>query len=386
MTSDTSSRATGAPPAALAVVPVAPGAPRYPEPGAHRGAVTAARARTGRAPAMTDTFSSSSGRRATGAGRVRRSGAAHGGGWWSCLAIVVGALGWVAMRGLTGSFVYYLTPTDIAVGHKAQVDQRVRLGGYVVPGSVHRPADGADFHGDRRRRPMEVLGTGPVPQMFRAGQGVVLEGRLGADGRFHSDTLLVKHNGEYRAPKRSCPAVPRGLSPGHDVRQLGADRAASSHCCCPVYGVLAAAVGATTGRPALVESARRTSFGGAGHGDRGQRRDAGRAAEQRLHGSVRRRRTPRLSTPNFFKVLSLWAADDGSLLLWNLILAGYVAAVAWRFRRGHAGNLPVRAGGAARGPGLLSAPGQRSRAAVRHPRRAHRPTAADRRPCCRTIR
>ena len=30
----------------------------------------------------------------------------------------------------------------------------------------------------------------------------------------------------------------------------------------------------------------------------------------------------------FFKVLSLWAADDGSLLFWNLILAGYVAAVA----------------------------------------------------------
>ena len=29
-------------------------------------------------------------------------------------------------------------------------------------------------------------------------------------------------------------------------------------------------------------------------------------------------------TPTFFKVLSLWAADDGSLLLWNLILAGYV--------------------------------------------------------------
>jgi cytochrome c-type biogenesis protein CcmF len=38
-------------------------------------------------------------------------------------------------------------------------------------------------------------------------------------------------------------------------------------------------------------------------------------------------------TPVFFKVLSLWAADDGSLLFWNLILAGYVAAVAIRFRR-----------------------------------------------------
>src|SRR5919201_4589892 len=38
-------------------------------------------------------------------------------------------------------------------------------------------------------------------------------------------------------------------------------------------------------------------------------------------------------TPLFFKVLSLWSADEGSLLLWNLILAGFVAAVAIRFRR-----------------------------------------------------
>jgi cytochrome c-type biogenesis protein CcmF len=38
-------------------------------------------------------------------------------------------------------------------------------------------------------------------------------------------------------------------------------------------------------------------------------------------------------TPVFFKVLSLWSADEGSLLLWNLILAGFIAAVAFRFRR-----------------------------------------------------
>src|SRR5437763_7858315 len=40
------------------------------------------------------------------------------------------------------------------------------------------------------------------------------------------------------------------------------------------------------------------------------------------------------ATPTFFKVLSLWSADEGSLLLWNLVLAGYIAAVAYRFRKG----------------------------------------------------
>ena len=120
-----------------------------------------------------------------------------------CVAVVVGALGWIAVRGLTGSFVYYLTPTDIAVHHKAQVDERVRLGGYVVPGSVHRPAGAVTFVVTDGATKMAVRSTGPVPQMFRDGQGVVVEGALGRDGRFRADTLLVKHDGDYRAPTQA---------------------------------------------------------------------------------------------------------------------------------------------------------------------------------------
>ena len=47
---------------------------------------------------------------------------------------------------------------------------------------------------------MPIVSTGAVPELFKAGQGVVLEGAMGADGRFHSDTLLIKHDGEYRPP------------------------------------------------------------------------------------------------------------------------------------------------------------------------------------------
>src|SRR5688500_172785 len=46
------------------------------------------------------------------------------------------------------------------------------------------------------------------------------------------------------------------------------------------------------------------------------------------------------ATPTFFKVLSLWSADAGSLLLWNLVLAGFIAAVAFRFRRSRPSTFP----------------------------------------------
>jgi len=116
-------------------------------------------------------------------------------------AVVLLALGWIAARGLTGSFVYYLTPTEVTVGHKTQVDQRVRLGGYVVRGSVRHVDDALAFTLTDRTTAMQVVDTGSVPEMFRPGQGVVLEGALGRDGRFHADTLLVKHDGTYRAPQ-----------------------------------------------------------------------------------------------------------------------------------------------------------------------------------------
>ncbi|HEU5388353.1 MAG TPA: cytochrome c maturation protein CcmE [Streptosporangiaceae bacterium] len=119
----------------------------------------------------------------------------------ACLAVIMLALGWIAIRGLTGNFVYYLTPTDVVAHHKAEVGQRIRLGGYVVPGSVRHASSVLMFTVTDGTDSMRISDTGAVPELFKAGQGVVLEGALGADGRFHADNLLVQHNGDYAPPK-----------------------------------------------------------------------------------------------------------------------------------------------------------------------------------------
>ena len=38
------------------------------------------------------------------------------------------------------------------------------------------------------------------------------------------------------------------------------------------------------------------------------------------------------ATPALFNVATLWASLEGSILLWALVLAGYIAAVTWKFR------------------------------------------------------
>ncbi|HYK31157.1 MAG TPA: cytochrome c maturation protein CcmE [Streptosporangiaceae bacterium] len=123
----------------------------------------------------------------------------------ACLAVVVLALGWIAVRGLTGNFVYYLTPTDVVAHHKAHVGQRIRLGGYVVRGSVHHHGSVLMFTVTDFTSSLKVSDTGAIPELFKAGQGVVLEGVLGKDGLFHADTTLVQHNGNYFPPKPGQP-------------------------------------------------------------------------------------------------------------------------------------------------------------------------------------
>ena len=99
-----------------------------------------------------------------------------------------------------------------------------------------------------------------------------------------------------------------------------------------VGGAVIAAVGARTDRPALVETARRIAFAVLATM---VVVDGAMLAALLSNDFTLRYVADNSSreTPVFFKVLSLWAADDGSLLFWNLILAGYVAAVAIRFRR-----------------------------------------------------
>ncbi|HEV8164526.1 MAG TPA: cytochrome c biogenesis protein CcsA, partial [Actinomycetota bacterium] len=105
------------------------------------------------------------------------------------------------------------------------------------------------------------------------------------------------------------------------------------------YGLVAAVVGARGRRPLAVESARTTAFAllaavAAANG-------AMLAAILSNDFTIRYvAENSSRATPTFFKVLALWSADDGSLLLWNLVLAGYLAAVAFRFRRYRPETLP----------------------------------------------
>ncbi|WP_158228344.1 cytochrome c maturation protein CcmE [Pseudonocardia sp. MH-G8] len=120
---------------------------------------------------------------------------------WRLLVVVLVAVagtGVLAMSGLQGTTVYYLTPTEIL---GSDPGEHVRLGGLVEVGTVRGTGDQVEFVLTDGTQDVLVAATVALPRVFTEGEGAVVEGTLGADGVFHADQVMVRHSNEYRAPE-----------------------------------------------------------------------------------------------------------------------------------------------------------------------------------------
>ncbi|MGQ0815750.1 MAG: cytochrome c maturation protein CcmE [Gemmatimonadota bacterium] len=116
--------------------------------------------------------------------------------------IVLGGFGYLIYGGLGDNLVYFLTPAELLAKGDAVYDKPVRLGGMVVPGSVKWDAHQLDlqFVLKDSKAQTPVHATRAPPQMFREGQGVIVEGKLNRAGVFEATNLMVRHSNEYKAP------------------------------------------------------------------------------------------------------------------------------------------------------------------------------------------
>lgn len=118
------------------------------------------------------------------------------------VAIVLAGFGYLIYGGLGNNLVYFLTPGELLAKGSDVYGKPVRLGGQVVPGTVKWNAAQLDLQFAMR----DAQGVVPVhtskapPQMFREGQGVVVEGKLNRSGMFEATSLMVKHSNEYKPP------------------------------------------------------------------------------------------------------------------------------------------------------------------------------------------
>jgi len=118
------------------------------------------------------------------------------------LVVAGGALAYLALSNVGENLVYYWSPSELKAEGERGVGAMVRLGGMVERGSIERGGDGLTlrFAVTDGRESVPVYAKAVPPAMFREGIGVVLEGRMGEDGTFASNRLMVKHDNQYKAP------------------------------------------------------------------------------------------------------------------------------------------------------------------------------------------
>lgn len=121
------------------------------------------------------------------------------------VALVVLGVGVAAALGLNAfrdNLVFFFSPSQV-VAAEAPRERSFRLGGMVEEGSVRREDDGLTVHfrvTDMAEN-VNVTYKGLLPDLFREGQGVVTQGRLGEGGVFLADEVLAKHDENYMSPE-----------------------------------------------------------------------------------------------------------------------------------------------------------------------------------------
>ena len=111
-------------------------------------------------------------------------------------AIALSAALGLTLFALQDQVVFFKSPADIAAAPPA-VGERIRIGGLVKEGSLVREGREASFLVTDTEADVAVVHTGILPDLFREGQGVVIDGAMERSGTFRADTVLAKHDENY---------------------------------------------------------------------------------------------------------------------------------------------------------------------------------------------
>lgn len=129
------------------------------------------------------------------------------------IALVAAALGYLVYAGTKDNLVYYYEVDEVQAA-AAKTGGKIRISGDVVEGSIVRDDEAREIRFSIRRSTMGETGAaadvaptggsipvayaGTVPDIFREGIQVVVEGRMREDGTFEAETLLAKCPSKYQ--------------------------------------------------------------------------------------------------------------------------------------------------------------------------------------------
>ena len=132
------------------------------------------------------------------------------------LSVAVG----LTLYALSQNIDLFYTPTQVAQGEVA-AGQRIRIGGMGREGSLVSADDSlaVEFVATDYVHDVPIFHEGILPDLFREGQGIVVEGSLDTAGVFQASRVLAKHDENYMSPEVKAALDAAGASPeSHQIQ------------------------------------------------------------------------------------------------------------------------------------------------------------------------
>ena len=96
------------------------------------------------------------------------------------------------------NIVFFYTPTELLNNKNIPLDNKVRLGGYVKQESFsEKSLNNYVFKITDNVNELLVFYKGMLPDLFREGQGTVIEGYLNKDNNIIASKVYAKHDENY---------------------------------------------------------------------------------------------------------------------------------------------------------------------------------------------
>jgi cytochrome c-type biogenesis protein CcmE len=121
--------------------------------------------------------------------------------WILVILVLISAATALALYALKQNIDLFFTPKQIFAG-QAPHQHEIRVGGWVVPGSIHHASDQltVSFQITDHSKTLQIRYHGILPDLFREGQAVVVEGQLDAHNTLLATQVLAKHDENYTPP------------------------------------------------------------------------------------------------------------------------------------------------------------------------------------------
>ncbi len=112
--------------------------------------------------------------------------------------IILAAVSYLGYTGFQRSATYYYAVSELVKPGGASYTGNVKVNGQVAPGSVQQDsARSLRFTLTEGGQSLPVIYEGAVPDAFKAGVDVVVEGRLNPTGVFQANAILTKCPSKY---------------------------------------------------------------------------------------------------------------------------------------------------------------------------------------------